>query len=230
MFGVDINPEAVEETRAIIESEGGECKAHVADASRSADVAAAVEACVTSFGRIDILVNIVGVAGVMGGVVDTPEADWDRVTDINVKSMYLSCKYVLPVMETQGGGSIVNLSSVAAHRWTGIAYATYYATKGAIAPLSRSIALEYAAKGIRCNTVSPGLMNTPMVREGLTAAYGEDGDVEHLTAVRDAQCPMGHMGDAWDVAQACLYLASDEARYVTAHDLVVDGGITAKMA
>ena len=89
---------------------------------------------------------------------------------------------------------------------------------------------EYAAKGIRCNSVSPGLMNTPMVQVGLTGAYGAEGDVENLIRVRDAQCPMGHMGDGWDTAHACLFLASDEAKYVTAHDLVVDGGLIAKFA
>ena len=229
VFAVDINLEAADETRAIITSDGGNCQTYRADVSQAPEVAALVSACIEAYGRIDVLVNVVGIV-VMGGVIDTTEADWDRVTDVNLKSVYLTCRQVIPVMEQQGNGAIVNLSSIAAHRWTGIAYATYYSTKGAIVSLSRAIALEYAAKGIRCNTVSPGLMNTPMVREALTGAYGAEGDVEQLIEARDAQCPMGHMGDAWDVAHACLYLASDEARYVTAHDLVVDGGMIAKMA
>jgi NAD(P)-dependent dehydrogenase (short-subunit alcohol dehydrogenase family) len=182
-----------------------------------------------AFGRIDILINNVGIARI-GSVVSTEEADWDLVTDVNQKSVYLMCRAVIPNMEQQGKGSIVNIASIAAHRWTGIAYASYYATKGAVVALSRSIALEYASKGIRCNSVSPGLMNTPMVHQGLTAAYGQEGDVDHLIKVRDAQTPTGKMGTAWDTAHACLYLASDEAGYVNAHDLVVDGGIIAKFA
>ena len=226
ILAADINAEAASETAGIIESEGGECRTFTADVSLEDQVASMTEACLEAFGRIDVLVNVVGIA-LRGGVVDLDEADWDRVSAVNLKSVYLTCKHVLPTMEKQGSGSIVNLSSIAAHRWTGIPYATYYATKGAIIPLSRSIALEYAPKGIRCNTVSPGLMNTPMVIGGLAEAYG--GDVEHMIAERDAQCPTGKMGDAWDVAYASLFLASDEAKYVTAHDLVVDGGVTAKM-
>ena len=229
VFAVDINGDAVAQTAEIISGEGGVCATHTADVSREEQVATMVEACRSGFGRIDVLVNVVGVAQ-LGGVVETSEETWDRVNAVNLKSVYLTCRHVLPLMEAHGGGSIVNLSSIAAHRWTGIAYATYYATKGAIIPLSRSIALEYAERGIRCNTISPGLMNTPMVTEGLTDAYGAGGDVEKLIAARDAQCPTGKMGDAWDVAYAALFLASDEAGYITAHDLVVDGGITAKMS
>jgi NAD(P)-dependent dehydrogenase (short-subunit alcohol dehydrogenase family) len=186
-----------------------------------------VRACLDAFGRIDVLVNNVGIART-GSIVSTSEADWDLVSDVNVKSVYLTCREIVPVMERQGKGAIVNIASVAAHRWTGISYASYYATKGAVVSLSRGIALEHAAKGIRCNSVSPGLMNTPMVHHGLTAAYGAAGDVDNLIRVRDAQCPMGHMGDAFDTAHAVLFLASDEAKYVTAHDLVVDGGLIAK--
>ena len=205
------------------------CVTHAADVSKADQVAAMVEACMAAFGRIDVLVNNVGIART-GGIVTTEEADWDLVNDVNLKSVYLVCRQVVPVMEAQGKGAIVNIASIAAHRWTGISYASYYATKGGVVALSRSIALELAAKGIRCNSVSPGLMDTPMVRYGLTGAYGADGDVENLIRVRAAQCPTGHMGTGWDTAYACLFLASDEAAYVTAHDLVVDGGITAKFA
>lgn len=229
VFAADINPDAAAETAGIIESEGGACLTFTADVTDEDQVAAMVDACLDAYGRIDVLVNVVGIA-VQGGVVDVSAEDWDRVSAVNLKSVYLTCRHVLPVMEEQSSGAIVNLSSIAAHRWTGIPYATYYATKGAIIPLSRSIALEYAPKGIRCNTVSPGLMKTPMVMGALTAAYGDEGDVDNLEAVRDAQCPTGKMGDAWDVAYASLFLASDEAKYVTAHDLVVDGGITAKIS
>ncbi|MDF2782091.1 MAG: dehydrogenase [Geminicoccaceae bacterium] len=229
VFGVDLNLAAADETRRIIEGEGGDCATHAADVSKADGVKAMVEAALAAFGRIDVLVNNVGIART-GGIVTTEEADWDLVNDVNLKSVYLVCRQVVPVMERQGKGAIVNIASIAAHRWTGISYASYYASKAGVVALSRSIALEFAAKGIRCNSVSPGLMNTPMVHHGLTGAYGAEGDVANLVRVRDAQCPMGHMGTGWDTAHACLFLASDEAGYVTAHDLVVDGGLIAKIA
>ena len=229
IFAVDLDLDAADETRDIIEGEGGVCATHAADVSKADQVAAMVEACMAAFGRIDVLVNNVGIART-GGIVTTEEADWDLVNDVNLKSVYLICRHVVPVMEGQGNGAIVNIASIAAHRWTGISYASYYATKGAVVSLSRAIALEFAAKGIRCNSVSPGLMDTPMVRYGLTGAYGTDGDVENLIRVRAAQCPMGRMGTGWDTAYAVLFLASDEASYVNAIDLIVDGGITAKFA
>jgi NAD(P)-dependent dehydrogenase (short-subunit alcohol dehydrogenase family) len=228
IFGVDLDLAAANETRGLIEGEGGACVTHAADVSNADSVAAMVAACMSAFGRIDLLVNNVGIARV-GGIVTTEEADWDLVNDVNLKSIYLVCRQVVPVMEAQGKGAIVNIASVAAHRWTGISYASYYASKAGLVGLSRAIALELAAKGIRCNSVSPGLMNTPMVHHGLTGAYGKDGDVDNLIRVRTSQCPMGHMGTGWDTAYACLFLASDEAKYVTAHDLVVDGGLIAKV-
>jgi NAD(P)-dependent dehydrogenase (short-subunit alcohol dehydrogenase family) len=229
VFGVDLSLDAANETKAIIDGEGGACATHTADVAKAASVDAMVAACLGAFGRIDVLVNNVGIAR-PGGIVDTAEPDWDLVTAVNQKSVYLVCRAVVPVMERQGKGAIVNIASIAAHRWTGVSYASYYATKGAVVSLSRAMALELARKGIRCNSVSPGLMNTPMVHHGLTGAYGREGDVENLIRVRDAQCPMGHMGSGWDTAHACLFLASDEAEYITAHDLVVDGGLTAKFA
>jgi NAD(P)-dependent dehydrogenase (short-subunit alcohol dehydrogenase family) len=229
VFGVDLDQGAADETRGIIEAEGGVCATHAADVSKAESVAAMVDACMAAFGRIDVLVNNVGIART-GGIATTEEADWDLVTDVNQKSVYLTCRHVVPIMEKQGSGAIVNIASVAAHRWTGIPYASYYATKGAVVSLSRAIALEFAGKGIRCNSVSPGLMDTPMVRFGLTGAYGEDGDVDNLIRVRTSQCPMGRMGTGWDTAYAVLFLASDEARYVTGIDLIVDGGLTAKFA
>jgi NAD(P)-dependent dehydrogenase (short-subunit alcohol dehydrogenase family) len=229
VFGVDLNPAAANETKGFIDGEGGVCATHAADVSKAESVEAMVEACMAAFGRIDVLVNNVGIART-GGIATTDEAEWDLVTDVNQKSIYLVSRQVVPIMARQGRGAIVNIASVAAHRWTGISYASYYATKGAVVSLSRAIALEFADKGIRCNSVSPGLMDTPMVRYGLTGAYGKDGDVDNLIRVRTAQCPMGHMGTGWDTAHAVLFLASDEAKYITGIDLVVDGGLTAKFA
>ncbi|MDX5361543.1 MAG: SDR family oxidoreductase [Alphaproteobacteria bacterium] len=226
----DLNPDAAAETARIVRDEGGTAEAVRADVSSHDDIRAMVAACTDAFGRIDVLDYNVGLAHV-GGVVDLPEDDWDRVFDVNLKGCYLSMKHVIPVMEAQGGGSIVNISSVASIRYTGVPYATYYATKAAMNHLTRTTAVEYAPKNIRVNTVLPGLMKTPMVEHsaGLAASYGK-GDVEAMWRARDAQVPMGHMGDAWDVAHACLFLASDEARYVTGLELVVDGGLTLKVS
>ena len=229
IFGADIDIEAARETQGIVEEEGGDFASHTADVANGDQVRDMVAACLDRYGRIDVLVNNVGIAKV-GGPVELDEAEWDRVMDINLKSAFLTCKHALPVMAQHGGGSIVNIASIAAIRWTGVPYATYYASKGGLLSFTRGVALQYAKQGIRANWVLPGLMNTPMVHAGLTGAYGKEGDSANLIRVRDAQCPMGHMGDAWDVAHATLYLASDEAKYVTAAELVVDGGITAKYA
>jgi NAD(P)-dependent dehydrogenase (short-subunit alcohol dehydrogenase family) len=140
-------------------------------------------------------------------------------------------KHVIPVMERQGGGSIINISSIASIRYTGVPYTTYYASKAAMNHLTRTAAVQYAPKKIRINAILPGLMKTPMVEKSVELAQSyAGGDVEAMWRARDAQVPMGHMGDAWDVAYAALFLASDESRYVTGIELVVDGGITLKFA
>ena len=226
VFGADVNLPAAEETRGIIAGEGGRCEIARADVGRRADVRAMVEACLTAFGRIDILVNNVGIV-VAGGAVEQDEEAWDRVVTVNLKSMFLTCKHVLPHMERQGKGAIVNVSSVAAIRWTGIPYISYSSTKAGVLGLSRTVALQYAPKNIRCNVILPGLMDTPMFVEPLKEAYA-GGDIEKMKTIRHQQCPMGRMGDAWDVAYAALFLASDEAKYITGAELVVDGGISCK--
>lgn len=228
VFAVDMNPQAVSETRQIIEEEGGQCDIHTADVSRSDEVRKMVDRCIAVFGRIDILLNNVGIVEV-GGPVDASEESWDRVNNVNLKSVFLTCKYVLPHMEKQGGGSIVNISSIAAIRYTGVPYLSYSSTKAAVLQLTQSVALEYAERNIRANAILPGLLNTPMIVESLKEAYA-GGDVDEMINIRNAQCPMKKMGDAWDVAYAALYLASDEAKYVTGTQLVVDGGITCKFS
>jgi NAD(P)-dependent dehydrogenase (short-subunit alcohol dehydrogenase family) len=224
----DLDLDAARETAAIIIAEGGEAEPCRADASSAADVEQLVRDCIGRFGGLDVLHNNVGIAQV-GGVVDLPEETWDRVFAVNLKSCFLAMKHAIPVMERRGGGAIVNVSSIASLRYTGVPYASYYATKAAMNHLTRTTAVEYAPKGIRVNAVLPGLMKTPMVEHsaGLASEYG-GGDVEEMWRVRDAQCPIGHMGDAWDVAHAALFLASDEARYITGVELVVDGGLTLK--
>jgi NAD(P)-dependent dehydrogenase (short-subunit alcohol dehydrogenase family) len=225
----DINSAAAEETAGIIQGEGGRAEAIACDASRSADVERVAQRCLAAYGRIDILDNNVGLAEV-GSVVELPETEWDRIMAVNLKSCFLAMKHVIPIMERQGGGSIINISSVAAIRHTGVDYPTYYASKAAMSHLTRATAVQYAAKKIRVNAVLPGLMKTPMVEHSadLAKSYA-GGDVEAMWRARAVQVPMGHMGDAWDVANAALFLACDEAKYVTGIELVVDGGVTLKM-
>ena len=224
---VDINPEAAQETAGIIRSEGGVAEVCRADVTKAADVAAMVEACRSAFGRLDVLDYNVGIPKV-GGVVETSEADWDRLHDVNLKGAFLTLKHAIPVMEAQGGGSIILISSIAAIRYTGVPYVTYYTTKAALSHLARTTAAQYAPKQVRVNAILPGLMDTPMVAaSGLQQAYA-DGDVEEMKRIRARQVPMGYGGSGWDVAWAAVFLASDESRYVTGVELVVDGGLTLK--
>ena len=229
VFCVDRNARAAAETVEIITKEGGQAVAFAADASRAADIEAMVASCLKTYGRIDVLDNNVGIAET-GSVVDVAEADWDRVFAVNLKSAYLAMKHVIPVMVSQGGGSIINISSIASIRHLGISYVTYATTKAAMNQMTRTTAVEFGRQRVRVNAILPGLMKTPMVAHstGLAASYAK-GDVEAMWRARDAQVPMGHMGDAWDVANAALFLASDESRYVTGIELVVDGGITLKV-
>ena len=226
VIAVDLKREAVEETVDIIRGEGNRGEAHVADVTQASDVERVVSACIAAHGRIDVLHNNVGIVEV-SGVASTSDESWDRVVDVNLTSMFLTCKAVLPHMERQGKGAIVNISSISGVRWLGVPYVSYAATKAGILGLTQSIALEYAKKGVRANAILPGLMNTPMIVKPLSGAYG--GSVDAMLAARSAQCPTGKMGDAWDVAYAALYLASDEAKYVTGAQLVVDGGLSCKV-
>ena len=234
---VDRNGAAAEETAGLIAEEGGTASAFAADVTEGAQVAAMVAAARgadwNAGGRIDVLHNNVGIVEV-GGPVEASEESWRRVMDVNLTSMFLTCKHVLPVMEAQfqesgQGGALVNIASIAGIRWAGVPYISYAASKAGVIQFTRAVALQYAAKGIRANSILPGLMNTPMIREPLKEVYA-GGDVDRMVELRDAQCPTGKMGDAWDVAYASLFLASDEAKYVTATELVVDGGITAKFS
>jgi NAD(P)-dependent dehydrogenase (short-subunit alcohol dehydrogenase family) len=225
VFAIDRELDRARETVEAIRSEGGDGVAHAADVSVERDVAGAVAACVDRYGRIDVLFNNVGIQAV-GGPEEIDEATWDRVMAVNVKSMYLACRHVLPVMVKQRSGAIVNNSSLTSIRFT-YPCLPYSVSKSAVNELTRSVAMQYAQHGIRANAVVPGLMATPRITKRLQDTYG-DAYREKLKE-RDDQIPLGRMGDAWDVAHAVLFLACDEAKYVTGIELVVDGGLSASV-
>jgi len=209
-----------------VRAAGGTIEAHLADVTDSGAVAAMAKACVARFGRIDVLVNNVG-GSAAGGPVELSEETWDAQVDVNLKSVFLACKHVIPVMERQGGGAIVNLAPSAGLRWTGSAQVAYAATKAGVIQLSRVVAVQHAGKGIRVNTVVPGQLHTPLV-EARLAGQRAGGNVAALLAQRQARIPLGFMGDGRDTANAALFLASDEARFITGTEIVVDGGMTAR--
>jgi NAD(P)-dependent dehydrogenase (short-subunit alcohol dehydrogenase family) len=226
IFGTDVREEAAAETRDLILGEGGACAVRACDMTCAAEVEAAVAECRAKFGRIDILVNNVG-GSAPGNAATMSEDVWDAQMAHNLKTMFLACKYVLPVMEKQASGAIINLSSIAGLRMSlERAHIAYSTAKFGILAFSKSTAIAFANKGIRCNTVIPGLMNTPLVEHRLAKTVA-GGDLATLIAKRDAAVPAGHMGTAWDVAHAVLFLASDEARYITGAEIVVDGGLSA---
>lgn len=226
IFAVDRNLDGVAETVERVKAAGGEIVTHQCDVTDNASVAAMVKACLERFGRIDVLVNNVG-GSAHGGPVEMSEEVWDAQVDFNLKSVFLTCKHVLPVMERQKSGAIVNLASTSGLRWTGSAQVGYAATKAGVIQLSRVVAVQYAAKGIRVNTVVPGQLHTPMV-EARLAKQRMGGDVEALLASRLKRIPAGFMGDGRDTANAALFLASDEARFITGTEIVVDGGMTVR--
>jgi len=226
VFCVDRNLAAAQETVELIRNEGGTAEARQAQVGRNPDVQAMVAACLDKWGRIDVLDNNVGISR-DGGPVELEERDWDIVFNINVKSFFLTCKHVLPVMEKQGRGAIINVSSIASIRQPkGIRYIAYNASKGAVNSFTQALALMYADKGIRVNAILPGLMNTPLIAP-LKDQYAK-GDYERMIEIRNRASPTGKMGTGWDTANAALFLASDEAAYVNGHLLIVDGGITVR--
>lgn len=225
VFAVDRDLAAAQETQTVIAGEGGECIVHRCDVSIAAEVDAMVAACLAAYGRIDVLFNNVGMQ-VVGGPLDITEADWDRLMTVNVKSMYLTCRAVIPVMLRQGGGSIINNSSSAGIRFT-YANVGYAASKGAVRQLTQNIGVQYAAKGIRCNAVLPGYIATPRITDRLKRSNPDDYDEKIRERLQ--QVPAGRLGTGWDVAYAVLYLACDESAFVTATEIVIDGGQTASV-
>lgn len=226
VFAVDRDLERVNETIERAAGLGASIVPYACDVTDSSAVAAMVTACVAQLGKLDVLVNNVG-GSAAGGPVEMPEEVWDSQVDFNLKSVFLTCKHVLPRMIAQKSGAIVNLASTSALRWTGAAQIGYAATKAGVIQMSRVIAVQQAPNGIRVNTVVPGQLHTPMV-EARLAGQRAGGDVEALLASRRKRIPLGFMGDGRDTARAVLFLASDEARFITGTEIVVDGGMIAR--
>ncbi len=226
--------EAAEETAEIIRNNGGEAIALQGDATNEADAARMAAETVAAFGRIDVLHNNVGGSGTGKHLGDMTLDDWNATMARNVTSAMLMCRAVVPYMEEQGGGSIVNISSISSIRHLNVPTAVYAAGKGALNELTKNIALHYAARNIRANCVLPGYIDTPFIRRDINGkpAYEYKGytNPEDYAADRGKIIPMGRMGTGWDVAYAALYFASDESAYATAQMLVVDGGVTSTCA
>ena len=223
---VDRNLDSAEETRQMIVDENGESFTFEADISREADCRKMAEACIGQYGRIDILQNNVGIGTNDGGPVSLTEEALDHIMAVNFKGPFFCCKHVVPVMRKQQSGAITNISSVAAVCAANIT--AYKASKAAMNAYSHALAMGNAKYGIRVNVIMPGLMDTPMAIEAISEARGIS--KEALRKGRDAMVPLkGKMGTAWDVAYASLFLASDEAKFITGAVLPVDGGQSARI-
>jgi NAD(P)-dependent dehydrogenase (short-subunit alcohol dehydrogenase family) len=211
----DILDDEGKKIEAEINETGGEAMYLHLDVTSEADWAAAVRAAVDSYGKLDILVNNAGIL-LRKGVEETSAEEWDRIQDVNSKGVFLGVKAAIPAMREAGGGSIVNISSIAGLR--GSTSTAYGASKGLVRLLTKSTAVQYGPEGIRCNSVHPGIIETDMTEEMLDSAGRE----QWL-----ARTPLRIIAKAHDVALGVLYLASDESRYVTGSELIIDGGITA---
>jgi len=222
----DVRIDSAAETVAMIEAEGGRASAFEMDVTDEGACRRMAEQCVERYGRIDILHNNVGIGARDASPSRVEVEDFERIFRVNLRGPLLASRAVVPQMRQQGSGAIINVSSIAS-----IAGVTnmigYRTSKAALNALTQSLALANARYGIRVNAILPGLINTPMAIEGISAARGISR--EELIAQRDRQVPLGAMGSAWDVAQAALFLASDEAKFVTGVLLPVDGGQTLRV-
>ena len=221
---VDINEDWAEATRAAVERHGRPASVLRADITREEDCAAIARTCMERYGRIDVLHNNVGRSR---GDRRTAEMDaemWDAIMAMNLKGMFMTCKHVLPHMAAQGSGCIINISSTSS--LSARPTVTYKTSKAGVNALTQHIAMENARHGIRANVILPGLIDTPMAIERRAQERGVPREV--VRAEREALVPMGRMGSAWDVANAALFLASDEAGYITGVILPVDGGLLEK--
>ncbi|MEL0042006.1 MAG: SDR family NAD(P)-dependent oxidoreductase [Candidatus Puniceispirillum sp.] len=226
VLAVDRSPDALVETMALVKANKDKIASHICDVTDADQMEGMIDACQKHFGGLDILVNNVG-GSAKGGAVDLSAAAWQAQIDYNLTSVFTACKLALPLMVAQKSGAIVNIASTSGLRWTGSAQVGYAASKAAVIQLSRVTAVEFAKHGIRVNTVVPGQLHTPMV-EARLAGQRAGGDVDALLQQRLARIPLGFMGDGRDTANAVLFLASDEARFITGTEIVVDGGMSVR--
>jgi NAD(P)-dependent dehydrogenase (short-subunit alcohol dehydrogenase family) len=223
---VDRDGARAAETVAMIEKEGGSAASLEANTTRTGAANAIIADAKSRFGRIDILINNVGIGGGDGPVHKLEETAFDRIMNVNLKGTWLMCKAAIPIMREQGKGAIVNISSLASI--AGGNQVAYEVSKAAVNRLTTSIAQANARHGIRCNAILPGLMDTPMAVAGIAQATGQD--QEAVRQMRNARVPLGgKMGTAWDTAHAALFLASDEAGFISGVLLPVDGGMSVRI-
>ena len=226
VLAVDRNLASAEETAALIRDEGGECETFEADVTDGSQCRDLVAACIERFGGLDVLQYNVGIGDGDAGATHLAEEAWDQIHSVNLKSAFLVAKYALPPMRERQGGCMTFVSSVAS--LCSAPMLAYKTSKAGLNALTHALAMGNAKYGIRVNAILPGLMNTPMAIEKISATLGVA--KQQLIERRDAQVPLGgRMGTAWDVANAALFLASDEARFITGVLLPVDGGQSARI-
>lgn len=225
VIAADLDINAAEETAALVAAAGGHCQAAQVDVLDDVSIEQLIENILARHGRLDILHCNVGL-GKSGSSDQTSPADWRRIADANLTSLHVASQAVLPTMRAQKAGVITVTSTIAAIRHVGYAHLAYGATKAAAIHFARALAVELAVDSVRVNAIIVGLIDTPRIGMTLATAYGDSNDRE-MRAARDAQCPLGRMGSAWDIAEAAAFLASDRASYITGTSLTVDGGLSA---
>ena len=207
------------ETAELIKAEGGRAHAYELDVTQSAQVNRLVDEVALAHGSIDVLHNNVGIE-IQGDLLAVDDAEWDTVMEVNIRGAMAASRAVLPYMQRQKRGSIINVSSTASLKWSPMQFLSYSTAKAGLNHMTKVIARQYAAEQVRCNCIVPGMIRTPHA----DALYASEAEAAEGHKFRDSRCPMGRQGSPWDIANAALFLASDDSSYVTGLMLVVDGG------
>lgn len=228
VVAVDRDAAAADETARLIAEEQGQVLVVEADVTDLESVTAMAESAIKRFGRIDVLLNNVG-GSLPGGPEEMSVEEFRGQIDINLTSVFITTKVLLPSMAKQGGGAVVNVGSIGGLRHLGHDHVGYSAGKSALVQFTRQIAVRYASSKIRCNTVIPGMIDTPLLEHRVSRQKGR-ADLATLRNEAKTRVPLGRRGDAWDVAHAALFLASDDAKYITGTEILVDGGLMARSA